>query len=515
MIANGDTTPLDNSSLRIYFLLELFKLLRLARIKKIMATSEVMRGLWERINIEIALSMKFIFMIALISHWIACIWGLIAYIEAGTFGDGLLNNLNWISNWVEESYVDGGLYPIGFSNAIPRYFLCLFWSIQSITSIGYGNIAPVTTVEYGFANALMLLCGVFWAYVIGNLVDVVQGMGSINQEYMSRMHAANVMMSDFTSKELPGQLRPFDVAGLVKGASRGEGLGNKFLATIRECDIIIHVVRSYIDDDVIHVDGKIDPIADSEVVNLELLLADLSHVQRRLEKTTCVGEERDVLVRVELALDNGIPARSVGLTPDEASTIKSMGLLTLKPVIYAFNVDEVDFALNKDEITKLAEAYMKQIQCDSDKDSYLIVSAKLEAEMSSLTEEERIEYMESIGIECSDSDAIGKILSYNSLPLKVKNVLDLKSVYTGPGVPSERSQTTKTHILASNSLSASTLAGRLHGDLKKGFMHAEVINSADLIQYDNYNAAKEDGSIRMEGKEYTLQDGDVVYIKWK
>ena len=193
-----------------------------------------------------------------------------------------------------------------------------------------------------------------------------------------------------------------------------------------------------------------------------------------------------------------------------------MGLLTLKPVIYAFNVDEVDFALNRDEITKLAEAYMKQIQyCDLDKDSYLIVSAKLEAEMSSLTKEERIEYMESIGIECSDSDAIGKFLSYNLLPLKVKNVLDLKSVYTGPGVPSERSQTTKTHILASKSLSASTLAGRLHGDLKKGFMHAEVINSASLIQYDNYNAAKEDGSIRMEGKEYTLQDGDVVYIKWK
>ena len=319
-----------------------------------------------------------------------------------------------------------------------------------------------------------------------------------------------------SKKTIPANLSLIDVAGLIEGASRGEGLGNKFLATIRECDIIIHVVRSYIDDDVIHVDGKIDPIADSDVVNLELLLADLSHVQRRLEKTTCVGEERDVLVRVSSALENGIPARSVGLTPDEASTIKSMGLLTLKPVIYAFNVDEVDFALNRDEITKLTEAYMKQIQyCDLDKDSYLIVSAKLETEMSSLPEEERIEYMQSIGLEFSDSDAIGKILSYNSLPLKVKNVLDLKSVYTGPGVPSERSQTTKTHILASNSMSASTLAGRLHGDLKKGFMHAEVINSQDLIQYDNYNAAKEDGSIRMEGKEYTLQDGDVIYIKWK
>ena len=319
-----------------------------------------------------------------------------------------------------------------------------------------------------------------------------------------------------SKKTIPGYLYLIDVAGLVKGASRGEGLGNKFLATIRECDIIIHVVRSYIDDDVIHVDGKIDPISDSEVVNLELLLADLSHVQRRLEKTTCVGEERDVLVRVEKALNNGMPGRSVGLTSDEAFTIKSMGLLTLKPVIYVFNVDEVDFALNRDETTKLAEAYMKQIQyCDLEKDSYLIVSAKLEAEMSSLTEDERIEYMESIGIECSDSDAIGKFLSHNTLPLSVKNVLDLKSVYTGPGVPSERSQTTKTHILASNSMSALDLASKLHNDIKKGFMHAEVINSSDLIQYDNYNAAKDDGSIRMEGKEYILEDGDVAYIKWK
>ena len=114
----------------------------------------------------------------------------------------MLNNLNWIGNWYNDNYVEGGLNPIGWSNPIPRYFLCLFWAIQSITSIGYGNIMPVTNIEYGFANALMLLCGIFWAYVIGALVDVVQKMGNINQEYIDRMHEANEMVKDFTTKNL-------------------------------------------------------------------------------------------------------------------------------------------------------------------------------------------------------------------------------------------------------------------------------------------------------------------------
>eukprot|EP00804_Cyclotella_cryptica_P020580 CCRYP_003424-RA/>CCRYP_003424-RA protein AED:0.28 eAED:0.28 QI:0/-1/0/1/-1/1/1/0/264 len=155
---------------------------------------------------------------------------------------------------------------------------------------------------------------------------------------------ANVAKS---KKALPANLFLVDVAGLVKGASRGEGLGNKFLATVRECSIIVHVVRCYADNDVIHVDGKVDPVADAEVVNLELLLADLSHVQRRLEKSTCTGEEREVLQKVEIALENGLPAKSIGLSSEEMRLIKSMGLLTLKPVIYAFNVDEVDFALDR------------------------------------------------------------------------------------------------------------------------------------------------------------------------
>ncbi|KAL7535358.1 hypothetical protein ACHAXR_006440 [Thalassiosira sp. AJA248-18] len=201
-LRSGNFEALDNDNTRLYFFLEFFKLLRLFRIKKIMYTSELMSRFWERINIEIALIIKFIFLITMVSHWIGCIWGLIATQQAGGMGDELLNNLNWISHWHESSYVEGGLNPIGWNNAIQRYWLCLFWAIQSITSIGYGNIAPVTAIEFAFANALMLLCGMFWAYIIGNLVEVVQSMGSVNNAYLTRMNEANQMMNDFTVKEL-------------------------------------------------------------------------------------------------------------------------------------------------------------------------------------------------------------------------------------------------------------------------------------------------------------------------
>ncbi|KAL7537753.1 hypothetical protein ACHAXR_010994 [Thalassiosira sp. AJA248-18] len=317
-----------------------------------------------------------------------------------------------------------------------------------------------------------------------------------------------------SKKALPASISLIDVAGLVKGASRGEGLGNKFLATIRECNLIVHVVRNYVDEDVVHVDGVVDPVADAEVVNLELLLADLAHVQRRLEKSSCTGDERDVLLKVEKALEGAKPARSLGLSSGEGFAIKSMGLLTLKPVIYAFNVDEIDFALNKAESMELAEAYMKQIQyCNLETDSFLVVSAKLESELGSLSVQERSEYLESIGVECNSNAS--EQLSYHNLPLLIKDVLDFALVYTGPGVPPERSQTTKTHILASKSMTVLGLAGKLHGEIQKGFMHADVIDALDLIQYDNFSTAKESGNIRMEGKDYVLQEGDVVLIKWK
>ncbi|KAL7489148.1 hypothetical protein ACHAW6_014740 [Cyclotella cf. meneghiniana] len=318
-----------------------------------------------------------------------------------------------------------------------------------------------------------------------------------------------------SKKATPANIFLVDVAGLVKGASRGEGLGNKFLATVRECSLIVHVVRCYAYKNVIHVDGKVDPVADAEVVNLELLLADLSHVQRRLEKSSCIGEEREVLHKVVKGLEKGMPARSIGLSSDELSCIKSMGLLTLKPMIYAFNVDEVDFAFDKEGSIEMAESYIKQLRySELATNLYLVVSAKFESELCMLPERERHAYLESIGLGSELGLELDERLSYNRLPLLVKEVLGLALVYTGPGVPPDRSQTTKSHILTS-SLTVFHLAGKLHDDIQQGFMHAEVVKAADLIQYNTYNAAKESGVTRIEGKEYKLQGGDVVVIKWK
>lgn len=200
---DGDFAVLNDKKLRLFFILDLFKLLRLLRMKPLMESSEFILRFWEQMNIEVALTLKFVFMITLVSHCIACAWGFIVYCEAGTFDDSLLEKPNWMSNWYNTSFVEGGLNPIGWSNVMSRYWLCLFWAIQSITSIGYGTIAPVTKVEYICANALMLLCGIFWAYVIGNLVEVATSMGSTHREYTSRLQRANFMMRNFTVSDLP------------------------------------------------------------------------------------------------------------------------------------------------------------------------------------------------------------------------------------------------------------------------------------------------------------------------
>jgi len=152
-----DDDSLENSSSRGYFILQVFKLLRLVRIKHLIITSQLIQSFWEKCNVGVTLALKFVFLITLVSHWFACIWGLTAFIEAGSLGTDLLTTQNWISNWYESSYVEGGLNPIGWYNSIPRYFLCLFWAIQSITSIGYGNIAPVTLAEVRTYNLMHVI----------------------------------------------------------------------------------------------------------------------------------------------------------------------------------------------------------------------------------------------------------------------------------------------------------------------------------------------------------------------
>lgn len=320
---------------------------------------------------------------------------------------------------------------------------------------------------------------------------------------------------------MPPLIHWTDVAGLVRGASRGEGLGNRFLATIRECDAVCHVLRDYEDETVVHVDGRVDASEDAAVVNCELVLADLAHVGRRLEKKGCDGEERRVLEKVERGLEEGMPARVLGLSEEEVFTVKGMGLLTLKPVLYVFNVDEVDFTLGREEALIRAKDVMKTIAySDQDTDVLTLVSAKFEAEISSQSMEDRMEYLASLGLEQLDSDneKLDDLFSYNTLPSLIQKILNLSVVYTGPGVPPERSQTTRAHLFRRGALTASDLAGRIHGDIQKGFIRAEVTEVTDLLGSgccDCYTDAKEKGVVRTEGRDYVLEDGDVVLIKWK
>ncbi|KAL3939137.1 MAG: hypothetical protein SGBAC_006082 [Bacillariaceae sp.] len=315
-------------------------------------------------------------------------------------------------------------------------------------------------------------------------------------------------------KTIPATFEWLDVAGLAKGAHRGEGLGNRFLGTLRECRALCHLTRAFDDESVVHVDGRVDPVEDIEAIALELLLADEAHVERRLERGDKVPEEeRAVLEKVAAGLALGKPARSLQLTKDEQFHIRGMGLLTLKPVVHAFNVDECDYLLDRETtLERIEEEILPKLEFfDPTTDVWTIVSAKVESEMVNKTPEELEEYLESLGVE---EDFDRKLLSYHQLPLLVGQVLGLKLIYTGPGVPPERSRTTKAHLLL-GPLTAEGLAGRIHGEIERGFMRAEVISAANLLEHDTFNAAKDTGSIRMEGREYELENGDVVCIRWK
>ncbi|CAJ1953478.1 unnamed protein product [Cylindrotheca closterium] len=315
-------------------------------------------------------------------------------------------------------------------------------------------------------------------------------------------------------KTVPATIEWVDVAGLAKGAHRGEGLGNRFLGTLRECRALCHLTRAFEDESVVHVDGKVDPVGDIEAIALELLLADQAHVERRLERGDKVPEEeRTVLEQVASGLALGKPARSLQLTKEEQLHIRGMGLLTLKPVIHAFNVDECDYLLDREAtLERIQSEIVSKLEFfDPTTDVWTIVSAKVESEMVSKSPEELAVYLESLGVE---EDFDRKLLSYHQLPQLVAHVLGLKLIYTGPGVPPERSQTTKAHLL-SGPLTAEGLAGRIHGEIESGFIKAEVISAANLLEHGTYNAAKDTGSIRMEGREYQLENNDVVCIKWK
>ncbi len=301
-------------------------------------------------------------------------------------------------------------------------------------------------------------------------------------------------------KFTPATIEFVDIAGLVKGASKGEGLGNKFLSHIREVDAIVHVVRCFDNDNIIHVDGSVDPIRDIGIINLELILADMEMLQRRIDKTAkalkgdkSLAGELEFLKRVMATLENEKPAKSVECDDDERALLESIELLSSKPVIYACNMSESDFE-NGIENNERYDAV--RALAESEGSETLPVCASMEADIAEMDEEEKGVFLSELGLEQS---------GLNRLIQKCYSLLGLISYLTA-GKPEVRAWTIK------KGTKAPAAAGKIHSDFEKGFIRAEVISFDDLIKCGSLTAAKEKGLIRSEGKEYVMQDGDVVHF---
>lgn len=301
-----------------------------------------------------------------------------------------------------------------------------------------------------------------------------------------------------SEKIVPTRIEFVDIAGLVKGASKGEGLGNQFLANIREVDAIAHVVRCFENDDIIHVAGSIDPLRDIEIINLELALADLAQVERRIDRTRKQAKnnkeaqiELGALEKLIVALNDGKPARLVDLSEEEAETIKSLGLLTRKPIIYAANVSEEDLATGNQWVEQVRQL------ADAEGSKVVIISAQVESELIELSEEEKADFLASLGVEEGGLKSLIKA-TYELLGLRTY-------LTTGP-------QETRAWTILSG-MKAPQAAGVIHTDFEKKFIRAETISYKDLVVLGSMTAAKEKGLVRSEGKEYIVQEGDVMLFR--
>ena len=290
-----------------------------------------------------------------------------------------------------------------------------------------------------------------------------------------------------------------DIAGLVKGASKGEGLGNKFLSHIREVDSILEVVRCFEDPNIVHVDGSIDPIRDIETINLELVFADLETVNKRLEKAKKLlkGDktykaEIDLLEKVKETLEQGKPARILELSEEEKEIIKDSFLLTMKPILYVTNISENEISEDNEYVKKVRE-YAK-----NENAKVIKLCVKIEEELSGLEDKDKKEMLEALGMDESGLDKVIKE-SYD--------LLGLMSFLTA-GKPEVRAWTIK------KGTKAPEAAGKIHSDIQRGFIRAEVVSYEDLIKLGSLNEAKDKGLVRSEGKEYIMQDGDIVLFRF-
>ncbi|MDR1292820.1 MAG: redox-regulated ATPase YchF [Clostridiales Family XIII bacterium] len=325
-------------------------------------------------------------------------------------------------------------------------------------------------------------------------IDPNVGVVTVPDERIDALHR----MYD-SKKTIYTAIEFYDIAGLVKGASKGEGLGNKFLGHIREVAAIVHVVRCFDDDNVVHVNGAPDPASDIETINLELIFSDIELLERRREKTAKslkgdkgLQKEFDLLTKVKDGLETGKPARALDLSDDERGFVSGLDLLTSKPVIYAANVAEEDAASGE------GNAYVAAVKrrADAEGSDVVVISAKVESELAELTDEERDEFIEGLGIGESGLEKLIKA-SYH--------LLDLISYLTA-GEPEVRAWTIK------RGTKAPQAAGKIHTDFEKGFIRAETISYDDLMACGSLHAARDKGLVRSEGKEYVVKDGDVMHF---
>ena len=306
-----------------------------------------------------------------------------------------------------------------------------------------------------------------------------------------------------SEKTTPAVIEFVDIAGLVKGASKGEGLGNKFLSHIREVDAIVHVVRCFEDSNVVHVDGSVDPIRDVETINLELIFSDLEILERRISKTIkaaksdkSLQKELEILQQLKAGLEEGKCARAIKFeSPEDIAFVESLTLLTQKPVLYAANVAEEDLADNG-----AGNQYVNRVRifAESENAEVFVLCAKIEEEISDLEEQDKKEFLADMGVETSGLDRL-IAASYQ--------LLGLISYLTAGPTESRAWTITK-------GTKAPGAAGKIHSDFERGFIRAEVVSYDDLMKIGSYNGAKEQGLVRSEGKEYVVKDGDVILFRF-
>lgn len=303
-------------------------------------------------------------------------------------------------------------------------------------------------------------------------------------------------------KTVPATFEFTDIAGIVKGASKGEGLGNKFLSNIRQVDAICHVVRCFDDENITHVEGRVNPLEDIEIINLELIFADLESVDKRMSRVAKIAKTKDkeavaelaVLEKIKPVLEDGKSARTIEFLDDELPIVKGLFLLTTKPVLYVANVaeDEVADTENNDYVNQVREF------AASENAEVISVCARAEEEIAELEEEDKQEFLEALGIEESGLDQLIRA-AYHLLGL---------ATYFTAGEQEVRAWTFK------SGMKAPQCAGVIHTDFERGFIRAETVSFEDLKEHGNMQAAKEAGRVRLEGKEYIVQDGDVMLFRF-